>query len=224
MFISIIRPEGLVILAYGQWRDACRLNTELEKYFREQALPKDLEPKVNDVSVIKQAKEITKRRENWLGMNGAFFVDMDGFTIDASTCTSTENVGSESMRRLVKLSPRTKSKFTATLTPTGFVKYLKEGYFEFDNPPFQRSHITDKGKTSNIAKVLSASQAMWLLLQSGGRWAGRLKLKQGKNFCVSEIIVILTSFNHSSRETHPYPGSLHCSHFLLLVAQTSRRQ
>ncbi|CCX33192.1 Similar to hypothetical protein TRIVIDRAFT_191998 [Trichoderma virens Gv29-8]; acc. no. EHK21704 [Pyronema omphalodes CBS 100304] len=168
MVIAVINPEGVVISAYGQWRDARRLNKEIEKYFEK--LP------VADGS-FETAKKLRKKRREWLGMNGAFFVVMGGFVIDTSKCTSWENVASETMKKLVNVKQRKKdSRFTATLTPAGFIRYLQEGYFDFDDPPFQRTQIADKGKASNIAKVLSASQAAWLLLQSAARWAAGLKL------------------------------------------------
>ncbi|CCX33196.1 Similar to predicted protein [Aspergillus terreus NIH2624]; acc. no. XP_001210260 [Pyronema omphalodes CBS 100304] len=182
MVISILNPEGLVILAYGQWRDAVRLNREVEEYWRTQLQPKYPAIQTEKKSQVQLTKELTKKCRDWLGMNGAFFVVMGGFTIDVSTCESTKNVRSQSMQTLIKrkvvaLEDRKSSKFTATLTPTGFVKYLHEGYFgDFEKPPFDIDDIADKGKASNIAKLLSGSQAAWLLIQSAGRWGTHLHL------------------------------------------------
>lgn len=95
-------------------------------------------------------------------MDGAFFVVMGGFVIDESKEEYDTHDVSEPLTDLkekITLKKRERSKFTATLTATGFVKYLKDGYFEFDNSPFKKSDIIDKGKASKIAKLLSAVQA-----------------------------------------------------------------
>ncbi|KAI5809158.1 hypothetical protein BZA77DRAFT_329518 [Pyronema omphalodes] len=183
MVIAAINPEGVVISAYGQWRDARRLNKEIEEYFAK------LPATDNGDRSVKAAKKLRKKSREWLGMDGAFFVVMGGFVIDTSKCTSNENVAISAMKKCFDVKPRKKdSKFTATLTPVGFLRYLQEGYFDIDDPPFQRSQIADKGKASNIAKVLSASQAAWLLLQSAARWAAGLKLS------LLEIHIIIQVF------------------------------
>ncbi|CCX33193.1 Similar to hypothetical protein TRIVIDRAFT_191998 [Trichoderma virens Gv29-8]; acc. no. EHK21704 [Pyronema omphalodes CBS 100304] len=171
MVIAVINPEGVVISAYGQWQDARLLNQAIDNYFEKLIKSPD--------NSVKTAKEMEKKRLEWLGMDGAFFVVMGGFLIDVSNCESAENVGTPTMKKCGTVKPRKPSRFTATLTPPGFIKYLHEGYFDnFERPPFNRAQIADKGKASNIAKVLSASQAVWLLVQSAARWAMGMKLRQ----------------------------------------------
>ncbi|KAI5817918.1 hypothetical protein BZA77DRAFT_365955 [Pyronema omphalodes] len=179
MIIAVINPEGLVISAYGQWQDARRLNKAIIKYFEN----------IQSQGSNHNCATMHKKRREWLGMDGAFFVVMGGFVIDTSECVSRENIASETMRKLVDVRDRSEdSRFTATLTPAGFLQYLNQGYFDFDNPPFQRTQIADKGKASNIAKVLSASQAGWLLIQSAARWAAGLRLS------LLEIHIIIQVF------------------------------
>ncbi|KAI5815621.1 hypothetical protein BZA77DRAFT_370018 [Pyronema omphalodes] len=112
---------------------------------------------------------------------------MGGFVIDTSKESYDTDTRPEPFRDVdfIKFKPRQKSKFNATLTPTGFVKYLHDGYFDFHNPPFKKREIIDKGKASNIAKLLSAVQAFWLAVQCAGRRAAGLKL------CLLEIHILI---------------------------------
>lgn len=122
MFLAVVVPEGLLVCAFGQWREAKRL----EKAWREMA-PQGLE------------KE--------LGMDGAFFVVMGGFLVRTA-----EKPDGRDKREL----------HTAILTPTGFLWYLERG--NTGPTSFDKSAITDKGKASNIAKLLAGSQALWLIV------------------------------------------------------------
>ncbi|KAI5812111.1 hypothetical protein BZA77DRAFT_270527, partial [Pyronema omphalodes] len=163
MVIAAINPEGVVISAYGQWRDARLLQQAINNYFEK------LDP-LPENSTETDKKEKARKISEWLGMDGAFFVVMGGFILDVSSSKSSQNITTPSIEKYSTVSPRKSSRYTATLTPPGFIKYLHEGYFMFETPPFDRAQIADKGKKSNIAKALSASQAVWLLVQSAARW------------------------------------------------------
>ncbi|KAI5812703.1 hypothetical protein BZA77DRAFT_358905 [Pyronema omphalodes] len=157
MVIAAINPEGVVISAYGQWRDARLLQQAINNYFEK------LDP-LPENSTEKVKKEKAREISEWLGMDGAFFVVMGGFILDVSKHKCTENITTPLIKKYSKVYPRKPSRFTATLTPPGFIKYLHEGYFDFQNPQFDRAQIADKGKKSTLAKALSASQAVWLLV------------------------------------------------------------
>ncbi|KAI5815622.1 hypothetical protein BZA77DRAFT_248178, partial [Pyronema omphalodes] len=180
MVIGVINPEGLMILSYGQWADARRLNQEVQKYWNEKR-------EVQNIENPELKKGYEKIHWDWLGMDGAFFVVMGGFVIDTSKCIYHDDARPETLRdvKCIKLNSRQYSKFNAVLTPTGFIKYLHDGYFDFYNPPFKKREIIDKGKASNIAKLLSAVQAFWLAVQCAGRRAAGLKL------CLLEIHILI---------------------------------
>jgi hypothetical protein len=164
MVIAIINPEGIALFAFRQYMSAQELKQQWDEHFNGDG-------------------EVNKKRRGSFTMEVAFFIVMGGFTIDESTEESDRPICSKHTLRLCKLgiihSPgaeeRKKSKFTATLTPAGFIKYLSEGWF--DNYEFKNREIRDKGKTSNIAKILSASQALWLVVQCVARKASRLPLR-----------------------------------------------
>ncbi|KAF8241843.1 hypothetical protein K440DRAFT_665129 [Wilcoxina mikolae CBS 423.85] len=172
MVISIINPEGIAIFAFGQLAEARRVKREWDMY-------------VNG----KWESTVAKEKKGLFTMEVAFFVVMGGYTIDESNATSDRHVRSKHIQRLLKYGiipdadkpeegkvviERKDSRYTATLTPTGFVKYAKDGYF--DDCQFFGDEIKDKGKASNIAKILSATQALWLGAQCATRKAAGLPL------------------------------------------------
>lgn len=134
MVLAVLVPEGLLVCAFGQWREAKRL----EQAWRQRA-PEGF--------------------EGQLGMSGAFFVVMGGFL--ARTAENSDG--------------RDKSELhTAILTPAGFLWYLERG--NIDPTSFDKSAITDKGKASNIAKLLACSQALWLTVQSLARFSSKMPI------------------------------------------------
>jgi hypothetical protein len=178
MVISIINPEGIAILAFGQLAEAWRVKREWDTYVEKGYDNKKWEYKV------------AKEKKGLFTMEVAFFIVMGGFTIDESIVTSDRHVRSKHMLRLIRhgimpnadkpeegnvMIERKNSRYTATLTPTGFVEYAKEGYF--DDCQFFGDSIKDKGKASNIAKILSAMQALWLGMQCAARKASGLPLR-----------------------------------------------
>lgn len=134
MVLAVLVPEGLLICAFGQYREAKRL----ERAWRMKVDPK---------------------HGSQLGMDGAFFVVMGGFVVR----TSEDPLGKERA-----------DLHTATLTPTGFLKYLENGNIVPES--FDKSAITDKGKASNIAKLLACTQALWLIVQSIARFGSRMPI------------------------------------------------
>lgn len=134
MLLAVLVPEGLLVCAFGQWREARRL----EQAWRQKA-PLGF--------------------EGQLGMDGAFFVVMGGFFV-----RTVEQPGELDKREL----------HTAILTPTGFLRYLESG--NILPTSFDKSAISDKGKASNIAKLLACSQALWLIVQSLARFISNMPI------------------------------------------------
>ena len=153
MLASITAPEAIAVFAIGQLKAARTLKKEWDVYVKN----KDL------------------LREGSFDMAVAFFIVMGGFAIDVSNQELDRNVSGGITEE--EREKRRKSAYTATLTPSGFVKYLKEGYF--DDCPFKEHSraIKDKGKANNFAKTLSVAQALWLVVQWVGRMAGRLPVR-----------------------------------------------
>ena len=154
MVVSIIVPEWLILCAYGQWRKA----RELHKAWQEQF-------------------KADKESKNYLGMDGAFFVVMGGFVVDKAECSNPSDIShpmSEMMGWASKRKSSETSYFTATLTPEGFLNHMKEG--RITKKAFEKRAILDKGKASNIAKLLSGFQAAWLVAQCVGSWIAGLPL------------------------------------------------
>lgn len=146
MLAALIVPEGVIMCAYGQWHVA----NLLLKAWRKQFKP---EPISWPARLM-----FWKSSDDWFGIDVAFFVVMGGFVVDIPGIP------------LVEGAPPT---FT-TLTPRGFLKYMNEGYIHHET--FNRRSIADKGKTSNIAKLLASFQTLWLLAQCLSRWINNLPL------------------------------------------------
>jgi len=183
MVISIINPEGIAVFAFGQLVEARKLKRQWEKY-------------VMDMSEEKKwTQDEVKEKKDSFCMDVAFFIVMGGFTIDSSTVKSDRHVDSKHIKRLKKhgilpkrkegVGERTNSIFTATLTPHGFETYARQGYF--DDCGFNKHEIRDKGKASNIAKILSAAQALWLGVQCAARKADKLPLRYFKRDPMREL-------------------------------------
>lgn len=151
MLVSLIVPEGIIICAFGQWRAANRLR----RAWRQKL---GLEP-ITWLNTLM----FWRTSEDGLGSDGAFFVVMGGFVVDLPIPAVTDD----------KL-PITAKPATATLTPHGFLKYLDEGYIHRET--FDKRSIVDKGKTSNIAKLVASTQTLWLLVQCVSRWVTSLPL------------------------------------------------
>jgi len=112
----------------------------------------------------KEWNRLVRDHPDYLGMDGAFFVVMGGFVFD--TETTEDSKGSESAPE------RTESR--ATLTPAGFLKCLREG--RINAKTFNKAAIVDKSKASNIVKLFSGSQALWLFAACSARWGASLPL------------------------------------------------
>ena len=167
--VAFVNPEGITILAFGQWRDARKIQKEWRLHFKK--LQYDLN--IHDP-------------ETWrpldLDLKTAFFIVMGGFVIDESKVGSDKNHVESEVYKLARTESRLaldrklvsaredEQRFTATLTPCGFVEYLKKG--AFDNlleMPFHTAHgeeIDDKSNANHAAKILSSLQALWLIVQS----------------------------------------------------------
>lgn len=133
MGISIVIPEGILICAMGEFRDA----KSVRKAWADD-------------------KHIPEHAKSKVDLQVAFFVVMGGFVVDEG-----------------KL-PNETQKYRAILTPTGFRKYLSEGLIH--EKTFDQKMIRDKCKASNLAKLLAAVQALWLVMQGGARWHSNLPL------------------------------------------------
>ena len=171
MAISIINPEGIAVFAYGQFTAARKLKKQWDNHVEAQEWSERLKAKDS--------------RKCSFDMAVAFFIVMGGFTIDVSDEMSDRHVNSKHIKRLKDLgiipdedrAERSNSRYTATLTPLGFEKYLKDGYFENDGFKEHSLAIRDKAKASNIAKTLAATQALWLAVDCAARKADGLPLR-----------------------------------------------
>jgi hypothetical protein len=204
MVLGIVNPEGLVILAYGQWSDAKKLNRECVKYFEKMEQPssefvqdrrKRKGKKVKEYEGEALEKKQEKLRENWLGIEAAFFVVMGGFAIDVTKKRYEDEKG-RSMETCdrIKLKRRKRSKYIATLTPRGFLDFLKSEQFEnfsFKSRPFEKRDVRDKYNSGELAKLLSAIQAFWFIVQCAARWGQDLQITY-------EILQYLTTYSDNS--------------------------
>ena len=169
MAISIINPEGIAVFAYGQFTAARELKQQWDNHVEAQEWNGDVKAKDS--------------RKGSFDMAVAFFIVMGGFIIDESEQVSDRHVESRHTKRLKRHgiipdnSEGSKSVYTATLTPSGFVKYLKDGYFDECRFKEHSLEIRDKAKASNIAKTLSTTQAIWLGVQCAARQADGLPLR-----------------------------------------------
>lgn len=193
MLIAALVPEGLMVCAFIQRREAGRLLHDLAKG-----------PKV---------------LQGPLGMDGAFFVVMGGFVVvqtesgenaEGTSSPSTRSnpaqppvetqpppgaqsppgaqpprgaqsppgvqpsPGAQSPPGALLAPPTMGKKFT--LTSKGFEHYLKDGTIKGASLDNCKKSIVDRGKTSNIAKVIAGGQALWLFLRCLSRWIAGLPL------------------------------------------------
>ena len=147
MLVSIVIPEGLILCAYGQRREARRIYQAWQEKF------KDSEDK------------------GYLGMDGAFFVVMGGFVIDRATSISSRKCfWCRLWPKLWVKSPD----YTATLTPAGFLFYLEKGWI--GRQSFEKQDIVDKDKGNRMSKSISGFQAIWLIVNCVSRMVGHLPL------------------------------------------------
>lgn len=177
MFVSILIPEGVLICAMGQYRDA----KALRKAWRE-------------------CKKIPSRSQHIMDMQVAFFVVMGGFVVDEEELpplgdpddpgertlwqefkqylafwkpkAPTKDLGTEGLPKSIPRNPRDRCR--AILTPSGFRKYLNEGFIHDET--FDRAMIDDKCKANMLAKVLAGAQALWLVAECAVRWNANLPL------------------------------------------------
>lgn len=153
MLVALIIPEAIIMSAYGQWRMARKIHKAWISHHK-------IQPKTwLDTFMFWKTRD-----DDGLGIDGAFFVVMGGFVLDLPPHLTPD------------LPPEVLSNtpITTTLTPRGFLKYLGDKKIPRDT--FDKRSIVDKGKTSNIAKVLASCQALWLLAQCISRWLSNLPL------------------------------------------------
>lgn len=174
MFVSILIPEGVLICAMGQYRDA----KALRKAWR-------------------LCEKIPPHSKHIMDMQVAFFVVMGGFVVDEEELPPPgdpkkltwwqQHSGLWKPMALAKylrtgelpkpIHPRPRNprdRCRAILTPSGFRKYLKEGFIHDET--FDMAMINDKCKANMLAKVLAGAQALWLVAECATRWNANLPL------------------------------------------------
>lgn len=158
IFFSITLPEGVIICAFGQWREAKILHTAWRSKMK---LPK---------RTWAEKLKLWKTADDGFGLDGAFFVIMGGFVIDLPMTDLT-------VRSLSSTDPilgdRPQDRIT-TLTPNGFLKYLDEGYIH--EMTFDHGLIVGEGETGGIAKLVACFQILWFVVQCRARWTSNLPL------------------------------------------------
>ncbi|KAI5854967.1 hypothetical protein BZA05DRAFT_443592 [Tricharina praecox] len=181
MVIAAINPEAIAVLSYRQWRSARKIKTDWKKHFDALQHPRKHEISAEELEVWQTKKD------KWCGelkMTAAFFVVMGGFVIDKSKATSNERSKDKYQGKFARFKKPAAATgnpghFIATLTPRGFLEYLKEGYFnDFENPPFKTYEIMDKNKEDCFGKILASLQTLWLLVQSIQRYRSNLTITQ----------------------------------------------
>lgn len=109
-----------------------------------------------------------------LGMEGAFFVVMGGFTIVTT--------GSDPVR--------------LTLTPRGLVWLLQSGAISLGDLERHKNEISDKGKAGAVAKLLVCVEGLWLVAQCVFRSANDLPVTLLELHTVMHVIctVVIYTF------------------------------
>lgn len=158
MLVSILIPEGVLICAMGQYRDA----KALRKAWR-------------------QCDKIPPHSKHMMDMQVAFFVVMGGFVVDEEELDEEElhplsNPDKPTRRQKTKIFPELipVNRCRAILTPSGFRKYLDDGLIH--DKTFDVAMIDDKCKANMLAKVLAGAQALWLVAECAARWNANLTL------------------------------------------------
>lgn len=126
MFMSLLAPEVVLFCAFRQWLNARKLRREWCEHFK-----------------VKPGTD-----GDLLGMEGAFFAQMGGFTLGPSENFST---------------------YPSTLTPDGFLHFTRSG--DIPLTVHNKKLIVDKGKADFAAKLLVCVQALWMVTQSATRKA-----------------------------------------------------
>jgi len=172
MVVSIIAPAGVMVCAFDEWHQARMLHTEWKKLF----------PKRKKL-ISERARKVISRLNPFgkpvedadhLGIDVAFFIVMGGFVIDRPTGTRAPIISAD---------------HPATLTPAGFLKYVKEG--RIDKNTFDKVAIRAKSKANNIAKLFSSFQALWLFSSCVARWNAHLPLSLLEIHVVIQVVCTL---------------------------------
>ncbi|KAK4142528.1 uncharacterized protein C8A04DRAFT_29802 [Dichotomopilus funicola] len=170
MVCAIILPEFVVCSAASQFLQARALHKEWEAYWGKRRDPK---------------------RQRWLGLEGAFLVVMGGYKITCPVTRSQETPamdrgsapnlqsadaisrvgvdctcpnamdGGQPVRRILR--PAGLSQLLALEDGAFFSKLVKSGVL--NETHFDRRHVSDKGKANYAAKLLTAVQILWIVVQ-----------------------------------------------------------
>lgn len=168
MVLSIIVPEGILICAFRQWWTAHKLDQWWREHFKkEYGEYKSLSERHGSCTSKSRCKPCQQHQEveDYLGMDGAFFVVMGGTMMGETADGDWKILTPEEFREKIE----SQGHFTSSYTRDGDM--LKEVRHLFD-----KEEMLDKGKASSIAKLLSSFQALWLLVQSIARWQAKLPI------------------------------------------------
>lgn len=139
MFLAAFVPEIIMMCSYSEWRKAGKIHRSWCKKFN-----------------IKPGS-----KEDRMGMQGAFFVLMGGFTVWEFEMDADESLGG------VGGGSGGRTYYSSTLTARGFKRYVESGQITQD--AFDKRNIIDKGKASNLAKMLVFVQTTWFVVQCVAR-------------------------------------------------------
>ncbi|KAL3483826.1 hypothetical protein BJX62DRAFT_230720 [Aspergillus germanicus] len=145
LIAAVLSPELLVAVAFRQMVEA----REIVKLWEEN---------------IEGAEAKT-----WLGMPGAFFAAMGGYTVVPTPVPP--------LHRASELNADNRpSTLVTTIRPSGFRKLLElktiNNHIQdgtLTKAVFSRRNISDKGKADSVAKVLFCVQIVWMCIQCLGR-------------------------------------------------------
>ncbi|KAH8152301.1 uncharacterized protein LAJ45_03728 [Morchella importuna] len=175
MLVAIVVPEGLILSAFAQYRQAKDLHNLWLKQRRDEHEEED-EPWYTFLKFWQDSKST-------FGMEGAFFVVMGGFVVKRPS-TGTVRIQGQGEEPPVTIDQnasgeqdtffrkREQDEGHVILTYEGFKHYID--LIDKDDMGRHRQAILDKGKASNMAKCLAGLQALWLIVQCFARWQAGL--------------------------------------------------
>lgn len=149
VIIGMLAPEVVLLIAVGQWRNAREFHRDWCAFY-------EVDP---------------GSRDDNLGLEGAFFVCMGGYSVGPAHLFST---------------------FDNTLTTTGFIGCMKSGLIAKDF--VNKRVIVDKGKAEMLGKSLVCVQALWMVVQCIVRKASGLPITLLELHVVMHVICTMVMY------------------------------
>lgn len=149
MLVALFAPERTILLALSQWRKAREIHRSCCETF----------------SITAGSKEDT------IGMAGAFFAVMGGFSVGPSDCFS---------------------RYPFTLTTKGFLHLLEAGVIP--KRVLNKRYIEDKAKADIFIKSLACLQVSWMILQCIARKANGLPVTLLELHVIIQVVCVAAMY------------------------------